>query len=156
SSIVYGPRPAGGGRSGTAASAVGPSVFGAVCVPGLAEVVGSERLGQDHGHRGPSAGHVEDEVVAAVLEQQLPAPTAGNERIAVPVPVADGSLTAAASHVQVGVLRVFDGEGGSVGGAVVIASDDDATVVDQPGGSHWKGLLGLVDFRHRSPRYLPQ
>src|SRR5699024_5490539 len=75
SSIVYGPRPAGGGRSGTAASAVGPSVFGAVCVPGLAEVVGSERLGQDHGHRGPSAGHVEDEVVAAVFEQQLSAPS---------------------------------------------------------------------------------
>src|SRR5699024_8100645 len=77
--------PAGGGPSGMSASAVGPVVFGAVCVPGLTEVVGSECLGQDHGHRGPSAGHVEDEVVAAVFEQQLPAPAAGNERIAVPV-----------------------------------------------------------------------
>src|SRR5699024_12366105 len=80
-----GSRPAGGGRSGMAASAVGPSVFGAVCVPGLTDVAGSERLGQDHGHRGPSAGHVEDAVVAAVVEPQLPAPAAGSERITAPV-----------------------------------------------------------------------
>src|SRR5699024_4697232 len=105
-----GSRPVGGGRRGTGRLGGGPSVFGAVCVPGPTEVVGSERLGQDHGHRGPSAGHVEDEVVAAVFEQQLPAPAAGNERIAVAVHTVEGDEAAAAGHEQVGDQRAFGAE----------------------------------------------
>src|SRR5699024_407325 len=106
-----GSRPADDDRNKMAASAVGPSVFGAVCVAGLTEVAGSERLGQDHGHRGPSAGHVEDEVVAAVFEQQLPAPAAGNERIAVPVHAVEGHQAATAGHEQVGDHRALGAEG---------------------------------------------
>src|SRR3954452_18598182 len=116
------------------------------------EILPTEREGQDLGHRLGPLGGVDEEVRAAVLPQQLPAPPAGHEHVAAVVDAGERDEPAAAGGVQRRHQPALRAEPDPVRGVLHVAADDDPAVVDQRGRPHRELRVRRVGAAHRFQR----
>src|SRR5579859_3275198 len=93
-------------------------------------VLAAERQRQQVDHRLGALDGVDEQIGAAVLPQQLPAPSTRHQHVAVRVDAGERDEPSAAAGVQRGHESALSAQRQSVRRVLDVATGDDATVVD--------------------------
>ena len=105
------------------------------------QIIWAESSWQEFGH---SRGLVDRAAHSACLVQELAAASARVQQVAVSIRHRHRHEAAAACSVQIGNEAAFSTQGQPVGGILDIASDDDAAVINQTGGTDKESRIRRV------------
>src|SRR4051794_3248904 len=121
-------------------------------VAGAGELLGAEGVGQDLGHRADTGGGLQEQRPTAALPEQLTAPPARHDGVAVRTDDGHPDEPAATAGVQRADETALGAQAEAVGRVLDVAADDDAAVVGQPGGADPESAVGRVRPLHDLPR----